>query len=221
MEHPTRTEKRYLVLREENPTILAFAIEELMKEGFIDEKEDCLKVNTSKLEEDIPVYYRVILTAFGMERKKDKQSIRGLIEELRKVEIKFFTMLRSYVKDYYDFEAERRINFISAISWLVVLIGWLPILLLKGTAIYPYLMWFWIFGAPLIAGIITLQKTPLTEEGRKILQEQTDNTIKNWKPENEFIRQVAIGLKHYRSNWLEKIAAKGTGRKEARVIKWW
>lgn len=217
---PTRTEKRYLVVREDRPDIIAFAIEDLMKMGVIIDKGDVVVVNPEKLMEDIPVYYRVLLSAFGMERKKDKKSIKELIKDLMEIEYKFFTTLRTYIKDYYDFKAEHIINIVSAVSWIVAILGWIPFLLLKETAIYSYVMWSWIFIAPLIAGLITLKKPPLTEEGRKLLADETDSSIKVWKPENTFITLLASGLNRYRSNWLEVIAAKGTGKKEVKVVKW-
>lgn len=217
---PTRTEKRYLVVREDRPDIIAFAIEDLMKMGVIIDKGDVVVVNPEKLMEDIPVYYRVLLSAFGMERKKDKKSIKELIKDLMEIEYKFFTTLRTYIKDYYDFKAEHIINIVSAVSWIVAILGWIPFLLLKETAIYSYVMWSWIFIAPLIAGFITLKKPPLTEEGRKLLADETDSSIKVWKPENTFITLLASGLNRYRSNWLEVIAAKGTGKKEVKVVKW-
>ena len=217
---PTRTEKRYLVVREDRPDIIAFAIEDLMKMGVIIDKGDIVVVDQEKLMEDMPVYYRVLLSAFGMERKKDKKSIKELVKDLMDVEYKFFTTLRTYIKGYYDFKAEHIINIVSAASWVVAILGWIPFLLLKDTPIYSYVMWSWIFIAPLVAGLITLKKPPLTEEGRKLLAKETDSSIKMWKPESSFIALLARGLNRYRSNWLEVIAAKGTRKKEVKVIKW-
>lgn len=216
----TRTEKRYLVVREDDVTIMAFAFEDMMKRGILQDKGEKIVVDHNKLMEDMPVYDRVLLQAFGMERKKEKKEIKILVEDLKEIEAKFFNILRNAVKDYYDFEAERRINVISAISWIVVLVGWIPFLLLKDTPIYPYLMWSWIFGAPVVAGLLTLRKPPLTPEGRKIVEEQTDDSIKKWKPENEFIKQLAMALKHHVNLWPEKIAAKGTGKEQVKVSKW-
>ena len=218
--HVSNTEKRYLVVREDDITLMAFALEDMMKRGILQDQGDKIVVDHERLMEDIPVYDRVLLQAFGMERAKGKKEIKVLVEDLKEIEAKFFSILRSAVKDYYDFEAERRINVISAIAWLVVLVGWIPFLALRGTTVYPYLMWSWIFGAPIVAGLLTLRRAPLTPEGRKIVEEETDDSIKKWKPENEFIKQLANGLKHYVNLWPEKAAAKGTGKQQVRVSKW-
>ena len=214
----TRTELRFLVVREDDPTIMAFALEDLIKRGYVKETNDKLIVSHERLEDDMPVYDRIVLRALGMEWSK-LDNISDLVESFRDVEAAFFSTLRDRVKGYFDFRAEAMINLVSALVWLFVIVGWTPFLLIRGSVWFSRIMWFWIFGMPIIAGIITLLKPPLTPEGREIVEKYADTSIKKWKPESDFVKRLARGLKQ-KNLWPEHLAAKGTGKNKRSIAKW-